>query len=547
MNSIKENKADSYNKLGEIANAREGKVSSHSMKFDMTGGNRNSVTQETVNNNSVNSRTKKKGKVGKIILRVFLILLLIILIGAGGLYIYAGSVLKNIGLNVTPLETIQFVLKGFNLDANQNSDSSNTTEKAKIPQLKRDSTGRFSNLLLVGIDTRPTDGKLINTDSMMVISYDYEDDRLMMISIPRDIYIKAPDQPSTIARINSMYGIAEKKEKGTGLEYLGKSITSITGIEIQYSAMINLAGFTKIIDAIGGIDVKIEKSFTDYRYPDPKTNIENMVVKFVAGTEHMSGERALIFARSRHSMDNMEGTDFARAKRQQKIMLAVKDKLLSSEVFLNPQKILELIAIVEENVKFSGYTLEDIEAGLNLFVKAQDSPTYSFVLDPTIGNWKVLTEHNVVKYGYGIGPTKGNFDYSDLKKYVKAIQNHPRVYQENPIIAFYDTGYGKDNTWTKLKKVENELPFLRYKFGNTIKMKTEGNFVFDHAGKANDDTVKDIIEILGGSKEKPVTGATRNFGEGVSVYLGKVVEIEDTNATSTATTTNSSTSSSPTN
>lgn len=115
------------------------------------------------------------------------------------------------------------------------------------------------------------------------------------------------------------------------------------------------------MDTLGGVDVMVERSFTDDSYPipgrendtcggDPKTLCRWEILHFDQGPNHFDGATALKFARSRHSR-SVEGTDIARAARQQKIIIAVKQKLFSPQVLLNPQKIRELLEIVNSSIE----------------------------------------------------------------------------------------------------------------------------------------------------------------------------------------------------
>ena len=105
---------------------------------------------------------------------------------------------------------------------------------------------------------------------------------------------------------------------------------------------------------MGGIKVDVERSFTDPLYPAP--NNEYQTLTFDAGVQTMNGATALTFARSRHG-NNGEGSDFARARRQQKIMLALKQKLLSFGTLANPVRINNVIDSLERhmttNLEFS--------------------------------------------------------------------------------------------------------------------------------------------------------------------------------------------------
>ncbi|KUK75863.1 MAG: Transcriptional regulator LytR, partial [candidate division WS6 bacterium 34_10] len=215
--------------------------------------------------------------------------------------------------------------------------------------LKKDPTGKFTNVLLVGLDTRENTG-LLNTDTIIMASYNYETNNITLLSIPRDFHVEVEEGVSWYVRINSIYNAAEQEEEGAGIIALQDTVERVTGQEIQYYAMVDFKAFVEIIDTIGGVDVNVENSFTDYLYP---LGDGYQTISFEAGPQTMDGETALIYSRSRHSLQNNEGSDFARAKRQQKIIIALKDKLLSSESLTNPKTLLGILSSIDGNIRVS--------------------------------------------------------------------------------------------------------------------------------------------------------------------------------------------------
>jgi len=126
------------------------------------------------------------------------------------------------------------------------------------------------------------------------------------------------------------------------------SFTKTFDIPIHYYIRIDFSGFEKIIDEVGGIKVHVDNSFTDYQFPTDDHKYQ--VISFEEGLQTMDGSTALNFARSRHG-NNGEGSDFARAQRQQKVIQALKDRLLSYNTMLSPLKINGLLKDVSENLR----------------------------------------------------------------------------------------------------------------------------------------------------------------------------------------------------
>lgn len=200
---------------------------------------------------------------------LFLVLgIVLVILGGLGFLVYKGIILsKNIG---------------FNFNAND------IITPQKDPELEKDSSGKYTNLLIVGVDTREkTD--LLNTDTLILASYNHESKDIVMISIPRDFNVGINGN-TWFNRINSVYASAEKRTAGSGMMALRKSIEEVTGTEIQYHAMVDFNGFVKIIDAVGGVDINVENSFTDYQYPD---GYSYKTISFKAGPQTMDGQTAL--------------------------------------------------------------------------------------------------------------------------------------------------------------------------------------------------------------------------------------------------------------
>lgn len=213
-----------------------------------------------------------------------------------------------------------------------------------------DSTNSRTNIALLGIGGQGHEGGEL-TDSILVASVSHDTKKITLISIPRDIYLT-----SNRAKINSIYYYGEKAEPGTGLEKLKTALTEVTGLPIHYSLLIDFSGFIKAIDAVGGISVNVERAFDDYKYPIP--GMENAEpessryehLHFEAGTQQMDGVTALKYVRSRHALGD-EGTDFARSKRQQKVIRAFISSLISKDTVFNSERINVLHQALNDSVK----------------------------------------------------------------------------------------------------------------------------------------------------------------------------------------------------
>ncbi len=435
-------------------------------------------------------------------------ILLIAILGSGIYFLYKGyKVGKDIGFNFSPGTLI---------------------EKKKDPELKKDSTGTLTNVLLVGIDTRENT-KLLNTDVIMVASYNHQTKDIVMISIPRDFNAQVNPDRVGFSKINSSYSINERKAEGNGLMVLEDIVEDITGLEIQYHAMINFEGFIQLIDAVGGVYVNVENSFTDYRYP---LGNKYQTVSFKAGPQLMDGETALKYARSRHSQQNGEGSDYARARRQQKVIDAFKDVLLSTETLLNPTKVMALLSSIQDNLQVSEFSLADIQAGVNILknlnTETTKSSTYSFVLDPTAGNYSLITT-DIPGSGYSIGPKEGLGKYTKINEYVKLLIQNPLIYSENPSIYTYDTGFGYKESNTKTQELKDQFKYLNIRFQGTKFKDKEGVYIYSNSADEFTSSVDFLANYMGIENKVKPEYITTNTGGDITILFGKEVVIEEIN------------------
>lgn len=204
---------------------------------------------------------------------------------------------------------------------------------ADTRSILKNTDGR-TNVLLLGMGGDGHEGGDL-TDSILFVSFDLATSTAVMTAIPRDVWV-----PQEKAKINSLYHYG-------GLKLSKLAIAQVLGIPIHYAVVLDFQGFVKAIDAIGGIDVEVEHTFDDYKYPIPGK--EEVVpeegryehVHFEQGMTHMDGATALQFARSRHALGE-EGTDFARGLRQEKIILSFRSRLFSAGTIFSADKLTNL-------------------------------------------------------------------------------------------------------------------------------------------------------------------------------------------------------------
>jgi LCP family protein required for cell wall assembly len=174
------------------------------------------------------------------------------------------------------------------------------------------------NILLMGTDARPGD-EFSRTDTMIVVHIDPRSDRISMLSLPRDLLVSVPQFGQH--NINAAYPIGEKElGKGYGAALAKATVGKLLGIQIDYFMLVNFDGFKTLIDRLGGIYVDVPKVINDPAYPTD--DYRTIKVHFDPGMQLMNGNRALIYARTRHA-DN----DFGRIERQQQVLMAIFNRV----------------------------------------------------------------------------------------------------------------------------------------------------------------------------------------------------------------------------
>lgn len=281
-------------------------------------------------------------------------------------------------------------------------------------------TDGVTNILLLGLDKRDKNkgSNGVLTDTMIVISIKSKDKKAIMLSIPRDLWVRLGD--NTYGKVNSAYGIG-------GIDLATETVSNVLGVEMHYWAVVDFNGFREAVDILGGIDVFVEKSFDDYRFPregyeDVWPESERWEhIHYDEGWQLMDGETALKFARSRHALGS-EGTDFARAKRQQKVLLAAKEKALSISTLVNPIKIKELMSTFGSSVS-TNIGVSEAQAFYESALKIDSESIISKVIDRDSNEEAgfLYTPKDKEPYGgaWVVVPKAG--DFSEIQIYVQKL------------------------------------------------------------------------------------------------------------------------------
>lgn len=236
-----------------------------------------------------------------------------------------------------------------------------------------------ATILLLGIDQRGNESGPWRTDTMILMSIDPSTGSAAMLSIPRDLYVPIPGYGE--GRINTAHTTGDVRGyPGGGVALAKKTVSEALGIPVHYYVRVNFTGFEDLVDAIGGLTINVEKAIHDEKYPD--NNYGYMVVDIPAGIQHMDGATALQYARSRHG-----NSDFDRMARQQAVILAARDKLLSLDFSL--ASIPTLITLAGNSIQ-TDLTLDEVLALAEIAKRVDRANIRQGAIDGTMTSTTVL-------------------------------------------------------------------------------------------------------------------------------------------------------------
>lgn len=320
-----------------------------------------------------------------------------------------------------------------------------------------------TNILLLGIGGDGHDGPDL-TDTIILASVDTEGRDVALISVPRDLWA-----PGINAKINSAYAFGQEKN-GQGLSLAKKTVSDLFGVPVHYLFRIDFRGFEKAVDLVDGLDFTVDNSFTDTRYPITgkeddlcgltietqnidgtdqkvvkdatgsatpisKINDDNdpftcryEALTFKKGSTHMDGATALKFVRSRHGT-NGEGSDFARSARQQKVIIAFRDKVISSKTLTSPATLIDLEKTFSSSID-TDIGSEEIPLLAKLGLKIDPQTVRRIVLTASENDSR-LEVGDPQNYGgaFALAPKGGS--WADLAEYIQG--------------EIYDSNSGKTN------------------------------------------------------------------------------------------------------
>jgi LCP family protein required for cell wall assembly len=205
--------------------------------------------------------------------------------------------------------------------------------------------------LLIGVDAGVGRNTYL-TDTMIVVSLDLRTRTVSMLSIPRDMVdVPLPDGRSYRDKVNSLVSYARRNpaafpgSDGTGFDVLMDALSTLLNVPIDYYATVNLGGFVRVVDTLGGVNVNVARAFCDPTY-DEYGFTRGFAI--TAGLHHLNGQEALAYARVRKASGE---SDFTRAARQQEVISGIRDAIVGGGFLNDPIGLLEAIGqTVQTNV-----------------------------------------------------------------------------------------------------------------------------------------------------------------------------------------------------
>lgn len=254
--------------------------------------------------------------------------------------------LTTLGLGVAGFWFGQNYLKSFHATAGTTTSQlilSALSGSLHTPQ----QTNGSKNILVLGIDTLASRGAApALTDTIMLVSVNLKSGQIATYSLPRDLWIDTAQ-----AKVNALYTFGIQQNKTPPESWPTQFISELTEVPIHHTVVVSLDDVSTLIDLLGGIQLDVPEGFIDPQFPrtdvdvtvvrDPQLLYE--VVEFKAGPQTMSGEQALKYIRSRHATGS-QGTDIARAQRQQLVLSSLIKQLSNPTLAQQPEKLGRLYA-----------------------------------------------------------------------------------------------------------------------------------------------------------------------------------------------------------
>ncbi|MDD4333386.1 MAG: LCP family protein [Patescibacteria group bacterium] len=401
------------------------------------------------------------------------------------------------------------IFSGQAMISNKNKTESWVYKVPIIGQLKRlaESAGKDLkgenrdriNILLLGVGGKNHDGAWL-TDTIILASIQPSTKRVSLLSIPRDMSV--PIEGMGWRKINNVSSYAETANPGSGGLATSQAVSDVLDMPIDYYVRLDFEGFKNIIDDLGGIEVNVENTLEDYQYPilgmedaEPyKSRFEHLYIE--KGMQKMDGELALKYVRSRHA-SGIEGTDFARARRQQRVLESAKDKFLSKNTIFNPGIITDILSELENHVS-TNLQIWEILKLWDLVKNVDKNEIINKVLDNSPSG--LLVDTTGIDGAYLLTPRSG--DFSEIQYLAKNIFSDAPAENKVAIKAEKAKVEVRNGTWINGLASRKAMDIEKYGFevirvGNSSRQNFEKSVIYDLSFGEKKDSLEILKEKIG--------------------------------------------------
>lgn len=293
--------------------------------------------------------------------------------------------------------------------------------------LKGEGSGRV-NILLLGRGGGNHDAPDL-TDTMMLASIDPINHTSTLVSLPRDLWVNVQNQG--VMKLNAAWETGEFKYLGkqaagstdpkairAGFDMVDQTVEDVLGVNVDYNVMVNFQAFQQAVDTVNGVSVNVPTDLVD---PTMAWENGNSPILAKAGLQNFNGAQALRYVRSRETT-----SDFARAQRQQAVLVALKSKIVSLGTLSNPKKISGLINSFGNNVQ-TDLSLSNAQRLYAITKNIKDSSTTSVSLADAANQYVASGNINGQSV---VVPKAGLFHYDDIHQFIRTQLKDPFILKE---------------------------------------------------------------------------------------------------------------------
>lgn len=321
------------------------------------------------------------------------------------------------------------------------------------------------------------------TDSIILAHYSAgEETTFTTISIPRDLYIKSSELGHV--KINEVYSTTKRlHDEETAFKAIMEVVSEITGQEINYYFMMDFSGFKSLVDHIGGVEIDVPERLYDSEYPTK--NWWYTIVDIPAGLQHFDGDKALKYARSRHTT-----SDFDRSRRQQLVIEGIREKLLTANILTSPKKMEWIYNVVLDSINTNmtlGHILQLAKKAKtldkkNIYGYALDNSCYEALRLCHPGGLLYTPDRELFGWASILLPRKATVSniaaYGPIRTFVQIVTSFPTISHQQPLavvnasgatflassvaLKLHSIGFPVTEDGIKNQKEKVEKTFLRY-------------------------------------------------------------------------------------